>query len=105
VRLEIEDDIGFKWVLRTGSSFGERVLILMHSHNYFGREVDKPPFTGKNEYLCLHYYDSDKPNQPIDQRVWTCGSCSHKVPPEVERYYETVEWGLDTMMFDDEEIV
>jgi hypothetical protein len=106
MRLEIEDDIGFKWVLRLGQSRsgavggGEskrKALLLMHSH---ARWETKP--SGGAEYLCLRYWNSNEPNQPIDQRDWSCGACSHKVPPEVERYYDTVRWGLDTLMFEDE---
>jgi hypothetical protein len=104
VRLEIEDNKGFKWVLRVGTDRGwggKRATLLMHSHaNWLSRE----PSDGA-EYLCMYYYDSENPNQPIDERRWTCGSCSHEVPPEVVEYYNTVKWGLDTMMFDDEDDV
>jgi hypothetical protein len=99
VRLEIEDNKGFKWVLRVGIDRGKRAMLLMHSHaNWLPRE----PSDGA-EYLCMYYYDRDKPNQRIENRRWTCGACSHEVPPEVVEYYNKVTWGLDTMMFDDED--
>jgi hypothetical protein len=104
MRLEITDDIGFKWVLRIANRLGgKRAMLLMHCHPYGGWVTPVPREAGVNEYLCLYYYDRDKPSIPIEQRDWSCGACSHKVPPEVVEYYKKVEWGLDTGMFDDED--
>jgi hypothetical protein len=102
VRLEIEDNKGFKWALRVSNTLGadnKQAMLLMHCHKGW---LPREPSDGA-EYLCLYYYDQRKPNQPIDKRIWSCGACDHAVPPEVIEYCNKVKWGLDTMMFDDED--
>jgi hypothetical protein len=106
VRLEIEDNIGFKWVLVVGKDVDPRYyregFLLYHSHGVFCSYAGELTYDPEHNHLCLRFRDSEKPNQPLDQRVWTCGACSHEVPTEVVDYYNMVKWGLSTMMLEEE---
>lgn len=95
MRLEIEDDVGFKWAL----VYDRNWVLMYHTVLLYH---DHAEWDGGREHLCLRYYDRDRHNQPIDKRMWVCGACNHKVPVEVEEYYDMVVWGLETGMFDEE---